>query len=290
MYNTPQARRSFGILTSILLLALVAVGCGGNQAPSLTSIFPGANAAGGWQPADEVQTYNSETIFNLVDGQADAFFAYGFEQVAVRSYHNASGTELRVEAWQLATPADAYGLFTANRAGTPAAVGNGGDTDPGRRLAFWKDRYFVSANATDDVPDADLTAFAQAIASALPTGGEQPAVVSKLPADRLAERSVIFFRQEISIQDRLWLGGENILGLSHDTGGVLAQYDVGGSPAQLLLVQYPDAKAAAAALAALKGGQVDDLVTANVNNNLLGAVFGKVDAAPASALLEQALK
>jgi hypothetical protein len=289
MHNMSQARRSFGISISILLLVLVSVGCG-NQSPALPSIFPSATVAGGWQPSDEVRTYNRETIFDLVDGQADAFFAYGFEQVAVRSYQNAAGTTLRVEAWQLATPADAYGLFTANRSGTPTDVGNGGDTDPGRRLAFWKNRYFVSANATGDIQDADLRAFAQAVASALPSGGEQPAVVGKLPADRLAERSAIFFHQELSIQDRLWLGGENILGLSHDTGGVLAQYDLGGAPVQLLLVQYPDAKAAAAGLAALKGGQVDDFITANVSNNILGAVFGKVDAAPANALLEQALK
>ena len=289
MYNTPQARRSFGILVSILLLALVSAGCG-NKAPALPAIFPGANAAGDWQPSGEVQTYNRDTIFDLVDGQADAFFAYGFEQVAVRSYQNAAGITLRVEAWQLATPADAYGLFTANRAGTPAAVGNGGDADPGRRLAFWKDRYFVSASATAAVPDADLTAFAQAVASALPSGGEPPAVVAKLPAAGLAERNFIFFHQELSIQDRLWLGGENILGLSHDTGGVVAQYDLGGTPAQLLLVQYPDAKAAAAGLAALKGGKVDDLVSADARNSVLGAVFGKVDAASANALLEKALQ
>jgi hypothetical protein len=289
MYNPQQARRSFDILVSILLLALVSAGCG-NQSPALTAIFPGAAAVGGWQPSGDVQAYNRDTIFDLVDGQADAFFAYGFEQVAVRSYQNTAGTTLRVEAWQLATPADAYGLFTANRAGTPAAVGNGGDADPGRRLAFWKDRYFVSASATADVPDADLTAFAQAIASVLPSGGEQPALVGKLPAAGLAERNFIFFHQELSIQDRLWLGGENILGLSHDTGGVVAQYDLGGTPAQLLLVQYPDAKAAAAGLAALKGGQVDNLITANVSNNLLGAVFGKVDAASANTLLEQALQ
>jgi len=290
MYNTPQVRRSLGIPISILLLALVLAGCEDSQSPSLTSIFPGANVVSDWLGATEIRTYDRQTIFDLVDGQADAFFAYGFEQVAVRSYQNTSGTVLRIEAWQLATPADAYGLFTANRAGTPAAVGNGGDTDPGRRLAFWKNRYFVSANATGDIPDADLTAFAQAIASALPAGGEQPAVMGKLPIERLAERNVIFFHQELSIQDRLWLGGENILGLSHDTDGVLAQYDLGGTPAQLLLVQYPDAKAAAAGLAALKGGQVDDFITANVNSNLLGAVFGKVDAALANTLLEQALK
>ena len=181
-------------------------------------------------------------------------------------------------------------LFRSNRAGTPAAVGNGGDTDPGRRLAFWKDRYFVSANATEDVPDADLTAFAQAIASALPSGGEQPALVGKLPAAGLAERGFIFFRQELSIQDRVWLGGENILGLNRDTSGVLAQYDLGGAPAQLLLVQYPDAKAASDGLAALKGGQVDDLVAADARNNLLGAVFGKVSAGPAKSLLERALQ
>ena len=132
-----------------------------------------------------------------MDGQAESFFAYGFEQVAVQRYQDAQGSLLNVEIWQLATPADAYGLFSTARAGSPAAIGNEADSDPGRRLAFWQERCFVSLNALQPVPDETLQAFAQAISSKLPPGGERPAIVDRLPPSGLVERSAIFFHEEI---------------------------------------------------------------------------------------------
>jgi hypothetical protein len=255
----------------------------------LADVFPGAEAFPDWTPADETRVFDRENIFDLVDGQAEFFFAYGFEQVAVRRYENAEGAVLHIEVWQLATPADAYGLFTASIAGQPAAIGNEGDADPGRRLAFWQDRYTVHVRARQELDDADLWAFAEVVSAALPPGGERPALVDRLPPDGLVERSAIFFHEEISIQDQVWLGGENLLGLGPETDNVLARYDVGGAAARLLLVRYPSAEAASAGLAALETGQLDGLVTADARDNLLGAVFGEVDEAAAGGLLARAL-
>jgi hypothetical protein len=103
------------------------------------------------------------------------------------------------------------------------------------------------------------------------------------------DRSAIFFHLEISIQDRLWLGGENVLGLSSETDGVLARYDVGDATGQLLLVQYPDAQAASAALGAMENAQIDGLASSATHDNLLGAVFGTVDEAASITLLTEAL-
>ena len=272
-----------------LILALVLVGCGGKPA-ALSGAFPGADAVPGWTPAGDAETFDSENLYDLVNGQAESFFAYGFEQVAVRHYENAEGTRLDVEVWQLATPADAYGLFTAQRAGTPATIGNDGDADPGRRLAFWQDRYVAHVRARQEVNDADLQALAEAVSAALPSGGERPTLMDHLPPDGLVAHSAIFFHEEISIQSDLWLGGENLLGLSPETYGVLARYDVGGAMARLLLVQYPDAEAALAGLAALESSQVSGLVAADARDTLLGAVFGEVDEAAGDTLLEQALR
>jgi hypothetical protein len=272
----------------LLVFALLLAGCGG-KAVSLVGVFPGADGFPDWTPADETRVFDRENIYDLVDGQAEFFFAYGFEQVAVRRYENVEGTVLRVDVWQLATPANAYGLFTASIAGEPAAIGNDGDADPGRRLAFWQDRYTVHVCARQELPDADLWNFAEAVSAALPEGGERPALVDRLPSDRLVERSAIFFHEEISIQSDLWLGGDNLLGLGPDTDGVLARYEAGGAVARLLLVQYPNAEAASAGLAALETGQLDGLVAAGARDNLLGAVFGEVDEATADTLLAQAL-
>ncbi|MBN1978010.1 MAG: hypothetical protein JW918_11480 [Anaerolineae bacterium] len=256
----------------------------------LTDAFPGADAVPGWTLDGDLEVFDSETIFGLVNGQADFFFAYGFEQVAVRRYKNAEGVVLDIHIWQLAAPEDAYGLFTASVAGEPAGIGNEGDTDPGRRLVFWQERYVAQLFSRKDIPDADLRAFAEAVSAALPAGGERPPLVDRLPAGEMPPRLPIFFHEELSIQNEVWLGGENILGLSPDTDGVLAHYLIGGTSARLLLIAYPDAGAASAGLAALQGGEIEGLVAAEARENLLGAVFGEVDEATASALLEEALK
>ena len=276
-------------MLELVIPVLLLTGCGKSQPASLAEFFPGAGAVPGWTPSGEVELYDRENIYDLVDGQAESFFAYGFELVAVQDYEDDAGAVLGVEVWQLATPADAYGLFTASVAGTPVDVGNDGDQDPGRRLIFWQDRYTVQVRARQELDEADLERFAEEVSMVLPPSGERPEIVGRLPSDGLVERSALFFHEEISIQDRLWLGGENLLGLGLQVDGVLGQYDVGGTAALLLLAQYPDTGAAAAGLAALESADIDSLVATGARDVLLGAVFGEIDGAAAETLLAEAL-
>jgi len=279
-----------GCWTLILLLSLI--GCSaGEGAADLHASFPAAGDAPGWTPEGDVRAFDEETLFDLVNGQADAFFAYGFERVAVRRYVSAEASVIHVEAWQLATPADAYGLFTLNASGAPVdGIGNDSDADPGRRLSFWQDRYFVSVRALQETDDADLETLARFISSVLPAGGDRPALVDRLPPDGLVERSALFFHEQISIENDLWLGGENLLGLGPETNGVLARYQIGEALVYLLLIDYPNAASASSGLEALEGGEFEGLVAASAHGNALGAVFGDADEAAIGPLLEGALE
>jgi hypothetical protein len=73
------------------------MGCGGQESV-LTNAVESPAGLSGWTPVDEIQVFDAETLYDLVDGQADAFFAYGFEQVAVQSYEGEDGI-LRLEVW-----------------------------------------------------------------------------------------------------------------------------------------------------------------------------------------------
>src|SRR5512140_296792 len=248
-------RRAAAALGLILILTACAPSAlTATQFP--VDLLPAGGSISGWDAPDAVLMYERDNLFNLVDGQADAFFAYGFEQVAVQRYQNAAGVRLNVEIWQLANPADAYGLFHSGIAGQPASIGVEGDSDPGRRLAFWQQRYFVSVTATKAIPDETLWTFAKEIAKRLPSGGELPAIVKRLPAEGLVEGSALFFHEEISIQNEIWLGGENILGLSQTTNGMVARYAWGDQKARLLLIEYPSAGKAAQGLKALRGSEI----------------------------------
>jgi hypothetical protein len=284
-------RRLPGTACLFLALALAVGGCSREKPFSLSDCLPGTNVVAGWTPDGEPRILNQDTIYNLVDGQAVAFFAYGFQQVAVQNYMNAEEAGLSIEVWQLATPPDAYGLFTAGAYGIPIKIGQANEvaSEPGRRLVFWQDRFFVNVRARQELPDSDLQSFAEAVSKALPSGGTRPALMDRLPTEAMVAQSTFFFHEEISIQNEIWLGGENILGLSQETDGALARYNLDGTTARLILVQYPTAAPASAGLAALKGAGVDSLVVADVSDNLLGAVFGEVDRAIAEALLAKAL-
>jgi hypothetical protein len=256
----------------------------------LLSLLPQDGEISGWGALTEPSTFQPSNLFNLVDGQADAFFAYGFEQVSTRRYQNADGVFLNVEIWQLATSADAYGLFHSGRAGQPAKIGVEGDSDPGRRLAFWQDRYFASINVSAAIADEILWELADKIAVRLPPGGSPPAILAFLPGENLIEGSALFFHEEISIQNDLWLGGENLLGLSQQTNGALARYNLGGETVHLLLIEYPASEQAANALKALQASAVDDFLAVQTKDTQLAAVFGNVDTTLAQAFVAEALK
>jgi hypothetical protein len=197
---------------------------------------------------------------------------------------------LHVEIWQFADPADAYGVYTISRSVVTAGIGIDGSTTPERRIAFWQDRYYVHVSVTEKQPQGDLESFAKAVSKSLPTGGDRPALLQRLPADGLTPNDAIYFHLEITIQNEIYLGGTNKLGLGPKTNGLLAHYTLAGQNASLLLIEYPDAQAAAAGLQGLQSAQVDKLVASQTSKNLLGAVVGTVDATTAKGLLDQALK
>ena len=293
--DLPAARRTtirLGIGPAALVPCFVILaGCAQNSAFHLSGTLPGADSLAGWNPAGKVQTYDRETLFDYINGASEYFFTYTFEEVAVSRYKKSDGAELNAEVWQLAAAEDAFGLFTSRTGGTAVSVGGSSEAalETGSRLVFWQSRFYVTLTALDAVSDEDLRLFAEFISKALPTGGERPKLIGRLPADGLVPGSEKFFHQELAIQDRLWLGGENLLGLGTDTDAVFARYRMGDAEWQLLLVEYPDSPRADAGLKALVSGVVENLTTADINGALLGAVIGQGDANLAVILLRKAL-
>ncbi len=275
------------IVHGLVLLALCLASCARQGARPVDALDRFA-APAGWTRTD-LRTYDQQNLFDLVDGQADSFFVYGLESVAVGRYENAAGAIVDASVWQLPAAADAFGLFTASRSGETVPIGNDGDQDPGRRLAFWQGRYVVQIWSRQGLPEMELQAFGRGLAAALPTGGERPALLARLPEGLRQQRALVYFHQQLSIDSELWLGTENILGLSAATEGVLVRLPGEGEVRRLLLVQYPEASGATAAEQALAAGTVEGYVACQARGALLAAVFGPVSQEEASRLLASTL-
>lgn len=281
----------------VLLLALFVAGSAGCTAgerpraslPTPEQVLPSAEAVAGWTRIGEPATYDTETLYDFMDGAADLYFAYGFERLAVGDYEHSTGGRLRIEVYRTATDADAYGLFTLNRYGEPIDVGVDGMGQSGTGLTFWAQRTFVHLTTRDPIDDAALRALAEAAAAALPADGQRPALVDALPDEGLHPESVRFYRVQMALENFIWLGPENVLDLDPSVEGVLAEYTTDGAAAQLLLLRYPDAERAARAVATLRGAGIEGLVTAEVRGPALCAVLGSADSVAAGRLVQAAL-
>lgn len=123
--------------------------------------LPGAEAVGAAGPA-EFQSYDRETLYEYINGAAEAFIARGFERCAVTTYRFASATgefEVAAEVYRFAAPAGALGQAESERPQGAAAVEGIADA--------WSDGAVLVAVRGRDLLKATALAHGSGAAAAL---------------------------------------------------------------------------------------------------------------------------
>lgn len=255
------------VLVLVLLVAVVATGAWflrqhgagrsalpAERAAPLRSDVEMPEVVAGWAAAAPPEVYDPESIYSYIDGHAEVYRAYGMRRCISRRLTGPAGeADLVIDVFELASPEDAFGVFTHDRDGEPAGIGNDSLFRHGW-LSFWQGPYFVSIVAEGDTARARAAALeaGRTLAAGLPKGGHPPAIVGELPASNLDPRSVRFLRHPQILNTHVFVSDENVLGLAPDTAGALGTYRRGDSRAYLLIVDYPDAARAQAAEAGFR--------------------------------------
>src|SRR5437764_114032 len=73
-------------LIGIAALSAVALSGLAARAAGPQSVLPPGSAVKGWKPIGSPKLYNSNTLFNLIDGEAEAVMAYAFAGCAHGEY------------------------------------------------------------------------------------------------------------------------------------------------------------------------------------------------------------
>ncbi|MCL6473514.1 MAG: hypothetical protein K6U75_00475 [Firmicutes bacterium] len=202
--------------------------------------FPVPREANGWQWNGKSDTYDSQTIFDYIDGIGEIYRAYNMRRVWACRYEKADSPTLTLDIFDMGTAEDAFGIFSFERDGEDAGIGQGSDY-AGRMLRFWKDRYFVVITAqeeSNEVRNAILQLGRQ-LAAAIPRTGKPPELLQFLPAEGLQRERILFFRHPMIMNRHFFVAEKDILNLSPKTEGVLATYLSGKAQVRLMLVRYP---------------------------------------------------
>jgi hypothetical protein len=69
----------------------------------------------GWNQSEEVQTFVPKTLFEYINGAADLYLAYDFEELKSAEYHNDKKASVTVDVYRHKTPIDAFGIYSQER-------------------------------------------------------------------------------------------------------------------------------------------------------------------------------
>lgn len=248
-----------------------------------------------WVASGPGESYDTETIYSYIDGHAEVYVAYGFKRCVSRRYASPAGdAEIVVDLFEMASPADAFGVFSHDRAGEDVAVGQGGIFRHGW-LSFWKGSWYGSIYSTggDEGARQAVLDVGAAVAGALEDGGEVPSLVTRMPSSGLDPASVCYLRSPQILNAHIFVGGDNLFGIGPEVEAVVGKYDLGGALAHLVLVQYPDETVAETVERRIVEGAPDDgnrpAMVIGRHGVYVAAVVGAESSDDSEALLETAL-
>lgn len=203
--------------------------------------------AGGWKWDGKEMKYNSKTLFSYIDGAAELYLAYGFQNLTVRRFEKSNQPPIILELYEMASSEDAYGVFSFEHQDEAVGIGQGSEFGGGL-LRFWKGKYFVSVYAEGEGTEVEsgILKMGGAAANSIPATGPEPKLVRFIPGKDLGlvDKSVRYLKSHVLLNQRFFIAHQNILSLNRKTEAVLAQYLQDKQKAQLLLIRYPNSKEA----------------------------------------------
>lgn len=169
-----------------------------------------------WEPVTEINIYDGQNLWEYIDGAADQFISYGFQLLRNREYSRGE-TRIAIDLYQMGSPLNAFGIYTAERPLHFNSLAVGGETviiPPSQALMF-KDQFYLKIYAYQgeltEVAGRELCSF---IAQALPGQDGYPEIVKSLPLSGKVPASESFAR-------------ESYLGLSELQNCIYARYNDG---------------------------------------------------------------
>ncbi len=201
----------------------------------------------GWKWDEIEMKYNSKTLFDYIDGAAELFLAFGFQNLTARRYERSNQPPITIELYEMGSSEDAYGVFSFDRQDEAVGIGQGSEFGGGL-LRFWKGKYFVSIYADGGGAEVEptLLKMGRAAATSIPATGPEPKLLDFVPGkdSGLVDKSVRYLRSHILLNQRFFIAHQNILNLDRKTEAVLGQYLRDKQKTQLLLIRYPGVKEA----------------------------------------------
>ena len=184
----------------------------------------------GWKQSGEIQTFAPKTLYEYIDGAADLYLAYDFQELTVAEYLNDRKASVTVEIYRHKSPSDAFGIYSQERAPDADYLNIGAQGYLGENiLNCVSGSYYIKLSAYDTGPEDKevLQVFARKVVENLGEKGRLPSLLDSFPVEGKIKHSEKFIAR-------------NFLGYSFLNRAFTADYDLSGKKFKLFYMECRD--------------------------------------------------
>ncbi len=192
----------------------------------------------GWEKTGKTLSFNSDNLFEHIDGAAEFYFGYGFQALQVARWEK-GGSELTIEVYDHGDPLRAYGIYSMERpeSAQTKPIGLEGYYDE-TILNFVTGKYYVKMNSyqVENAGVSLLSDIATKFAATLCEKPVAPKVIGAFPTEKLMPNSIQFIPGEF-------------MGLGFLGAATRAKYSLPEGETTLFVIEKESKEAAGAVVA-----------------------------------------
>jgi hypothetical protein len=189
-----------------------------------SSLFPEVR---GWKQSGGIQTFSPRKLYEYMDGAADLYLTYEFQELQVAEYRKEKKASVTVEIYRHKTPRDAFGIYSQERFSKAnfLRVGAQGYSEE-NFLIFVSGKYYVKINSFHTGSDDEeiLLAFGKKVAEKLGGKSSLPPLLASFPEEGKKKNSEKFI-------------AKNFLGYSFFHSAFTADYELSGRRFKLYVME-----------------------------------------------------
>ena len=181
----------------------------------------------GWKQSGEVQTFIPKTLFEYINGAADLYLMYDFQELKVAEYLNEKKASVIVDVYRHKTPTHAFGIYSQERLSDANFINIGAQGYVEKNvLNFLTGSYYVKLNSfnTGAEDEEILLNFAKKVSENLGEKGRLPSILSSFPEEGKKKNSEKFI-------------AKNFLGYSFLHSAFTADYGLSGTKFKLFVIE-----------------------------------------------------
>ncbi|MBE9512105.1 MAG: hypothetical protein IMY71_14645 [Bacteroidetes bacterium] len=200
-----------------------------SEASEHSKLFPEIK---GWKISGEIKVYTPETLYEYINGAAELYLSYDFQELQVAKYLNEKNASIIVEIYRHKTPVYAFGIYSQERpiVGDFLKIGAQGYFEE-PILNFLVGNTYVKINSYSVGGKASevLQTFANKVVENIDGEGAFPKILTCFPDEGKKQNSERFF-------------AKNFLGHGFLHSAFTADYIIKNSTFRLFIIQGANSK------------------------------------------------